>query len=92
MINTPNKQIHPALQFVIFIALTIAVFLVGNIAGIGIAMAMYGMHAVMAGGTMSLTSPHAAGILWRRQRAVTTRPILIAPFFFAVVIVRDPEG
>jgi len=98
MINQPYKQfkqsrsiLHPALQFFVFLLLFIGVLIVGNLIGVGVASALYGLNTVAAIAGGKLTSPNAANVLWILQTAGMTLPIFVAPVFFAVVIVREPR-
>src|SRR5476651_629849 len=99
MINTPVKQleermseIHPGLQFLIFVAVFLVILIVGNLIGAGIIMGLYGMKTLMAIGSMNTTTPHFLTALWILQIAGTTLPILCGAVFFAAVIVREPRG
>jgi membrane protease YdiL (CAAX protease family) len=87
----PYKQIHPALQLLIFIGVFMLVLFIGNLIGAGIAIAVYGLKAVMDIGQLNLTSPHATNVLWILQIAGTTFPIFAAPVLFAYVIVKEPR-
>ncbi|HWZ16192.1 MAG TPA: CPBP family intramembrane glutamic endopeptidase [Mucilaginibacter sp.] len=75
----------------IFILLSIAIILIGNVIGAGIAVALYGMHAVLGIGQMKFTEPHVIDALWIIQIGGTTLPILAAPIFYAFVITREPR-
>lgn len=87
----PGTQLHPAFQFLIFILLSIAIILIGNVIGAGIAVALYGMQAVLGIGQMKFTAPHVIDALWIIQIGGTTLPILAAPIFYAFVITREPQ-
>jgi membrane protease YdiL (CAAX protease family) len=91
MTDKPNNQLHPALQFLIFILLSIAIILIGNVIGAGIAVALYGMNAVIDIAQLKFTAPHVIDALWLIQIIGTTLPILAAPIFFAFVIAREPR-
>ncbi len=88
----PYSQLHPALQFLIFILLSIAIVLIGNVIGAGIAAALYGLHTVMDIAQLKFTAPHVIDALWLIQIIGTTLPLLAAPIFFAFVIVREPKA
>jgi len=90
MTGKPHSQLHPALQFLIFIGLAIAVILIGNLIGAAIAIGLYGLHTVMEAMHLNLTSPGAIKTLWVVQIAGTTLPILAAALFFSFVIVKEP--
>jgi len=90
MTDNPHSQMHPALQFLIFIGLSIVIILIGNLIGAAIAIALYGLHAVMDISRLQFTSPNVVKALWVMQIAGTTLPILAAPLFFSFVIVKQP--
>ncbi len=99
MINTPYKdlqkavnQVHPAMQFLIFTGIFIGIYLIGNIIGAAIVIALYGMNIITAISSSNITAPHFVNALWILQITSTTIPIFAAPVFFAYVIVRDPQG
>jgi membrane protease YdiL (CAAX protease family) len=91
MTEKAYNQMHPALQFLIFISIFILIYIIGNLIGIGISMALYGTDTVMEIGQLKFTSPQAINALWIMQIAGTTLPIIAAPVFFGYVIVRDPR-
>ena len=80
---------HPGLQFLTFIGIFAGIFFVGNIIGAGLVIALYGMKTFTALASLDMTVPHFMAAIWVLQTAGTTLPILIAPLFFAWVIVRD---
>lgn len=98
MINTPYKQlnqghntIHPALQFLIFVALSFGILILGSIIGAGIAAALYGLKTVTDIMQLNLGTANAINALWIIQIMGTTLPIFAAPVFFAYVIVKQPQ-
>jgi membrane protease YdiL (CAAX protease family) len=98
MINTPYKQlekgdnyIHPALQFLIFLLLSLVTIAIGTIIGGGVAAVIYGLKTVMDIGQSTFTSPHIVNALWLIQIIGTTLPILAVSVFFAYIIVREPK-
>lgn len=99
MINTPYKQlekndkgIRPGMQFLIFSGIFLGIFIVGNLIGAGIIVAMYGLKTFMALGEMNLAAPHFMTAIWILQIAGTTLPIFVSALFFARVIVVDIPG
>jgi membrane protease YdiL (CAAX protease family) len=86
----PASQLHPALQFLIFILLSIGIILIGNLIGAAIAIGLYGLHAVSGIAQLNFTAPHVVDALWIIQIVGTTFPILAAAVFFAFVIVKEP--
>lgn len=90
MTDKPHSQLHPALQFLIFIGLAIVIILIGTLIGMAIAIGLYGVHSVMDTMHLNLTSPNAIKTLWVLQIAGTTLPILAVPLFFSFVIVKEP--
>jgi len=83
---------HPALQLFVFIVLFVVLLIIGNLIGLGIAMAEYGFNIVEDIQQLKLASPHIINTLWIIQIAGTTFPIFAAPVFFSFVIVREPQG
>jgi len=90
MTHKAHTALHPALQFLIFIGLSIVIILIGNLIGAAIAIGLYGLHAVMDISQLKFTSPNVIKALWVMQIAGTTLPILAAPLFFSLVIVKEP--
>jgi membrane protease YdiL (CAAX protease family) len=98
MINTPVKHleermstIHPGLQFLIFAGVFLVVLIIGNLIGLGIVVALYGLKIVGAITTMSASDPHLVTSLWIIQIIGTTFTIFVAAVFFAYIIVREPK-
>ena len=96
MINTPNKQLqkgdtqlHPALLLLIFICLLIGLLLVCTLLGQGLVYLLYGKDTATALETLNPAAPHMVQALWIVQVVGTTLPLLIAPLFFAYVIVNN---
>src|SRR5665213_215100 len=90
MTDKAYNQQHPALQFLIFIVLSLVIILIGNFIGAAIDIALYGLQAVRDIAQLNFTSPNVIKALWVMQIAGTTLPILATPVFFAYVIVREP--
>ncbi len=87
-----RNSMHPALQLFVFILLFIVLLIIGNLIGLGIAMAKYGSNLLEDIQQLKLTSPHIINTLWIIQIAGTTFPIFAAPVFFSFVIAREPQG
>jgi membrane protease YdiL (CAAX protease family) len=85
------NQIHPAIQFLLFISIFIIVLIIGNIIGAGIVLAVYGLKTLVAIASLSISTPHFLPAIWILQLTGTTLPIFGAPIFFALVIVKDPD-
>ncbi len=99
MINTPYKQLensdntmHPGLQFLIFILLSLGIIIIGSLIGAGVTMLLYGVDTVTNIGRSVFTDPNAKSALWLIQVIGTTIPILLSPLFFAYVIMRNPAA
>ena len=96
MINTPIKEavrrknnLHPSVQYLIFIGVLIGALTVGNIIGLGLVVSLYGMKTFTALAQVDTTVPHFAAALWILQTAGTTLPILATPVIFATLVVHD---
>lgn len=90
MTDKPHSQLHPSLQFLIFIGLAMVIILIGNLVGAAIAIGLYGLHTFMDIAQLKFSSPDVIKALWVMQIAGTTLPIFAAPVFFSFVIVKEP--
>ncbi len=97
MINTPYKdlekhdnQLHPSLQFLVFVCIFVGVLIIGNAIGAGLIVLLYGTKTLTALATLNTSSPQIINALWILQTLGTTFPIIAAPVFFAFVVVRNP--
>jgi hypothetical protein len=84
-------QVHPALQFLIFIGIFIVILILGNIIGAGIVFVLYGLKTLTALASLNISTPHFIPAIWILQLTGTTFPIFAAPVFFAFVVVREPD-
>jgi membrane protease YdiL (CAAX protease family) len=98
MINIPYKespraynQLHPGMQFLIFIGVFIGVLIICNLIGIGIVTALYGYKNLLAAASLKASTPNFVTILWILQLIGTTLPIFVTPVFFANIIVNDAQ-
>jgi membrane protease YdiL (CAAX protease family) len=87
----PSNQIHPAMQFLIFIGIFIIILIIGNLIGAGIVLALYGLKTLMALASLNVSVPNFIPAIWIMQLIGTTFPIFAAPIFFAFIIVRDTD-
>ncbi|MDB4918436.1 type II CAAX endopeptidase family protein [Mucilaginibacter sp.] len=86
-----DNQLYPAAQFLVFIFIFLLVLFIGNVIGIGIVAALYGLNTIMALGTVTVTAPHFVTALWIVQITGTTIPIFLAPLLFAKFFTNDPD-
>jgi uncharacterized protein len=91
MTSNPANHLHPSLQFLILVAITIAVVLVGNLIGAVIVAAFYGLDMVMNIAQLDLSTPGSVNALWILQIVGTTIPLLITPLVFARFVVKQPR-
>ena len=98
MVNTPFKDvqkgsshIHPGLQFLIFIFLSIAIIIIGSIIGGIVAASLYGSNTLLAIQKINISAPYFVDALWVLQIIGMTLPVLATPVFFAYVVVREPK-
>ncbi|MCC8424410.1 CPBP family intramembrane glutamic endopeptidase [Mucilaginibacter sp. UR6-11] len=89
MTENTNKQLHPALQFIIFISLTIAVIGGGYLIGAAMVVGLYGVNILMDIARLNLNNPNAVNGLWVVQIVSTTIPILAASIIFARLVVKN---
>lgn len=90
MVKKPVNQMSPGLQFLVFVAVAIGTVILFNLIGFGIIMAVYGMNAMTDIASFNFTNPDTVNALWILQIISTTIPLLLAPLFYAYVIVRNP--
>ena len=91
MTSNPANRLQPALQFLVLVAITIGIILVGNLIGAGIVVAFYGLDMVMNIAQLNLSAPGTVNALWVLQIIGTTVPLLIAPLVFARLVVKQPQ-
>jgi ABC-type dipeptide/oligopeptide/nickel transport system permease subunit len=83
---------HPALQFLLFIAILVVALMIGTFIGLAIVYLAFGMDTMMSITTLNISAPHFVSALWIVQFAGTTFPILVTPVFFAFVVMHDPAN
>jgi membrane protease YdiL (CAAX protease family) len=91
MIKTTTKQLHPSVQFVIFILITIGVIGAGYLIGAAAVIGLYGIDTILDIAKLNLTNPNVANALWIIQILSTTIPIFVASVIFANLIVKNPK-
>jgi membrane protease YdiL (CAAX protease family) len=99
MENIADKQagkmtgsLHPSLQFLIFVLVFGGVWILGNILGGGVVIAIYGMKMIYAISAINTTYPNLITAMWILQFLSTTLPVFAAPVIFSRFIVKDtPE-
>jgi membrane protease YdiL (CAAX protease family) len=87
----PHKQMHPAMQFLVLIGITIGIIIIGNFIAAAIIMASFGMDTLLDVSRLNISSGAALKGLWILQLIGTTLPLLISPIFFSYIVVREPE-
>jgi membrane protease YdiL (CAAX protease family) len=87
-----HKQIHPGLQFLTFMGLTLALLFIGTLIGLAIIMGSFGIDTINDIMTLNISSHRTQDALWILQLTGTTLPLLICPVFFSYVIAREPEN
>lgn len=98
MINTPvkalqkNDQLHPALQLLVFVAVSFFILLIGTVLGFAIDYLLFGADVVKAIYYQEFSNPHISQALWVLQLVGTTLPIFAAPVFFAYIIMKAPRA
>ena len=91
MTSNPANRLHPSLQFLILVAITIGVVLVGNLIGAAVVAAFYGLEMVFNIAQLDLSAPGTVNALWILQILGTTIPLLITPLVFSQFIVKQPQ-
>ena len=97
MADSSPKQIyttplHPSLQFLILVCLTIGALIIGSFIGITVVMASYGKGTLNEIAQYNISSQSTVIALWIIQFAGATLPLLLAPVFFSYVIIRNPDN
>jgi membrane protease YdiL (CAAX protease family) len=87
----PHKQMHPAMQFLVLIGITIGIIIIGNFIAAAIIMASFGMDTLLDVSRLNISSGAALKGLWILQLVGTTLPLLISPLFFSYIVVHEPE-
>ncbi len=82
----------PALQFLLFIVVTVVTIIVFNLIGLGVIAGIYGVGVIKAIMALDFAAPGLTGALYILQLISTTIPIFLAPIFFAGVVVKDSQG
>ena len=85
------NRLHPSLQFLILVTLTIAIVLVGNLIGAAVVAAIYSLDMVFNIAQLDLSAPGTVNALWLMQLLGTTIPLLIVPLVFARFFVKQPD-
>lgn len=85
-----TNQLHPGLQLGIFLMVVIITLFAGSLISSAIITWQYGLKTWLEIQRLKVDSPGAEQALWIYQILSTTLPILIAPVFFAYVIVKQP--
>ncbi|WP_374948449.1 lysostaphin resistance A-like protein [Mucilaginibacter sp.] len=92
MVKRPVNQMTPALQFLLFIVVTVVTIIVFNLIGLGVIAGIYGVGVIKAIMALDFAAPGLTGALYILQLISTTIPIFLAPIFFAGVVVKDSQG
>lgn len=92
MIFRPHSQMHPALQLLFFLIVTVLAIILGGLAATAIVSSVYGMQTVIDVAHLRAATPDAVRALWIFQIVSTTIPLLIIPLFFALVVVKEPSA
>ncbi|MFA6245981.1 MAG: CPBP family intramembrane glutamic endopeptidase [Mucilaginibacter sp.] len=90
MMKTPVNQMSPGLQFLLFVVVFTAIFIIGNLLGIAIITVVYGLNMVMEIAQLNFTNPQSIPALYILQVVTTTIPIFLAPVIFGYWVARDP--
>ena len=88
-VSKMTAELHPALQFLIFICLFAGIWLLGNLIGAGIVLGVYGMKMIDAISTVNGTYPGFITAMWILQLLSTTIPVFATPIIFSRFIVRN---
>jgi hypothetical protein len=84
------NRMHPVLQFLILICMTVFLILIGSVVGMLIVSTKYDFSLADLR-SLNPHSPNAATGLWILQICSGTLPLLISPILFAWLIMREPQ-
>ncbi len=87
-----SRQLSPAMQLLLFFAISIGIILLGYLIGALAVIVIYGLDTLMQLAQLNLSNPDTINALWILQIISTTIPLFIAPVFFAYVIVKNPQN
>ena len=81
MVKKPVNQMTPALQFPVFILVSVLIIIIGNVIGLGVIAGLYGLDTILDITQLKLNGPNITSALYILQIISTTIPIFIAPVF-----------
>ncbi|MES2061852.1 MAG: CPBP family intramembrane glutamic endopeptidase [Bacteroidota bacterium] len=90
MMKTPVNQMSPGLQFLLFVVVFAAIFIIGNLLGIAIIAVTYGLNVVMEIAQLNFSNPQSIAALYILQIVTTTIPIFLAPVIFGYWVAKAP--
>jgi membrane protease YdiL (CAAX protease family) len=90
MMKTPVNQMSPGLQFLLFVVVFAAIFTIGNLLGLGIIAAMYGLNLMMELAQLNFSNPQTIPALYILQVVTTTIPIFLTPVIFGYWVAKAP--
>jgi membrane protease YdiL (CAAX protease family) len=91
MTENANKELHPSLQFLQFILITVGIILIGNVVGALIIIGLYGMDVLINVAQFNVTNLNTVNALWLVQITGTTLPIFASAWVFAYYNVQNPQ-
>jgi len=90
MMKSPVNQMSPGLQFLLFVVVFAAIFIIGNLLGIAIIAVMYGLNVVMEIAQLNFSNSQSITALYILQIVTTTIPIFLAPVIFGYWVAKAP--
>jgi membrane protease YdiL (CAAX protease family) len=89
--NRAVNQMSPGKQFLLFVAVFGAIFIIGNLLGMAIIASTYGLNLIKDIANLNFSNPQSITALYILQIITTTVPIFAAPVVFAYWVVQDPD-
>jgi membrane protease YdiL (CAAX protease family) len=89
MVKRTVYQMSPGLQFLLFVIIFAAVFIIGNLLGVVLITAIYGFNLILEIAHSNFTNPQSITALYILQIVSTTLPIFISPVIFAYWVAKD---
>lgn len=90
MMKTPVNQMSPGLQFLLFVVVFMAIFIVCNIIGILAVGVIYGFNLIVEIGRLNFSNPQSITALYILQVVTMTIPIFLAPVIFGYWVAKAP--
>ncbi|WP_295648899.1 CPBP family intramembrane glutamic endopeptidase [uncultured Mucilaginibacter sp.] len=90
-VEAPSKM-HPSMQFLVLIGISLGMMIAGTLIGMALVTVLYGLGTINQIMAFDTTAPNVTTSIWILQIASTTIPLFIAPVVFARYVVNEPKA